>query len=50
MSVGMILPDVPMARAVTVAGADIRELHPPQDYPGVEQYKDWGLHVVEAVK
>jgi hypothetical protein len=37
-------------RTGTVAGGDVRELHPPEDYPGVEQYKDWVLHVVEAVK
>ncbi|MFC1597755.1 DUF4038 domain-containing protein [Planctomycetota bacterium] len=37
-------------RTGMVAGGAIREFHPPEDYPGVEQYKDWILHVTEAVK
>jgi hypothetical protein len=37
-------------RTGTIAGAGIREFHPPEDYPGVEQYKDWVLHVVATVK
>ena len=37
-------------RGGTVAGGEVREFHPPEDYPGVEQYKDWVLHVVEAAK
>jgi hypothetical protein len=32
-------------RAGEVGGGEIREFRPPEDYPGVEQYKDWGLHV-----
>jgi hypothetical protein len=28
------------------SGGDIREFNPPEDYPGVEQYKDWVLYVV----
>jgi len=26
-------------------GGDIRDFRPPEDYPGVEQYKDWVLYV-----
>ena len=32
-------------RPGTVQGGGIREFRPPEDYPGVEQYKDWILHV-----
>jgi len=33
-------------RSRTIAGGEIRSFSPPEDYPGVEQYKDWILHVV----
>jgi hypothetical protein len=29
-----------------VAGGEIRELRPPEDYPGVVHFKDWCLYVV----
>jgi hypothetical protein len=32
-------------RTGTVAGGDIRQFSPPEDYPGVEEFKDWLLHV-----
>ena len=42
------LVDEKTTRKGTVNGGEIREFHPPEDYPGVEQYKDWVLHVVET--
>ena len=33
-------------RSGEVSGGDIREFRSPEDYPGVEQYKDWVLYVV----
>jgi hypothetical protein len=33
-------------RTGETSGGDIREFNPPEDYPGVEQYKDWILYVV----
>jgi hypothetical protein len=33
-------------RTGQTSGGDIREFNPPEDYPGVEQYKDWVLYVV----
>ena len=30
----------------TVAGGETRTFFPPEDYPGVLDYKDWVLHVV----
>jgi hypothetical protein len=33
-------------RTGEVSGGDIREFRSPEDYPGVEQYKDWVLYVV----
>ena len=42
------LVDEKTTRKGTVNGGEIREFHPPEDYPGAEQYKDWVLHVVET--
>jgi len=33
-------------RSGIVGGGDVRTFRPPEDYPGVEQFKDWVLHVV----
>ena len=33
-------------RTGTVHGGDIRSFHPPEDYPGVLDYKDWVLYVL----
>jgi hypothetical protein len=32
-------------RTGEVGGGEIREFRPPEDFPGVEHYKDWVLHV-----
>ena len=32
-------------RTGEVNGGGVRQFRPPEDYPGVEQYKDWLLHV-----
>jgi hypothetical protein len=34
-----------MRRTGEVGGGEIREFRPPEDYPGVEHYRDWVLHV-----
>ena len=39
--------DEQVKRTGEVSGGDIREFNPPEDYPGVEQYKDWVLYVVK---
>ena len=41
------LVDEQVKRTGEVSGGDIREFRPPEDYPGVEQYKDWVLYVVK---
>lgn len=40
------LVDEQVKRTGEVRGGGIREFHAPEDYPGVEQYKDWVLYVV----
>ncbi|MHB8862456.1 MAG: apiosidase-like domain-containing protein [Pirellulaceae bacterium] len=40
------LVDEQVKRSGEVNGGEIRQFPPPADYPGVEQYRDWILHVV----
>ncbi|MCR4412882.1 MAG: DUF4038 domain-containing protein [Thermoguttaceae bacterium] len=40
------LTEEKVKRTGTTGGGEIREFRPPEDYPGVEQSKDWILHVV----
>ena len=40
------LVDEKVKRTGQVSGGDIREFRAPEDFPGVEQYKDWLLYVV----
>jgi hypothetical protein len=37
-----------VGRPSTIAGGDIRELHPPTSYPGTPEVSDWLLHVVRV--
>ena len=40
------LTEEKVKRTGTVQGGDRRTIHPPEDYPGSEHWKDWLLHVV----